>query len=152
MKFSCITRFDITATGVTGHFKSSRVPFRDLAGNTVTDITSWNRSRNQQRNWETIQQIIGMRTQISTSTVPVRTGTSWSFEFETETPGVYGTDDDPVSVLYSDAAGVPMLTNLDNHSDVASFILVDGPEQNIWFSPLSINTYTGRDDEHDHRN
>ena len=139
MRFSCTTRFDITATGVTGHFKSSRVPFQDRAGNTVDDISDWNRSRNQQRNWETVQQIIGMRTQISTSTVPERTGSTWHFEFETETPGVYGTDDNPVTVLYSDAEGVPMLVDLDNHRDLATFIVITGPEQNIWFSPITVN-------------
>jgi len=139
MRFSCTTRFDITATGVTGHFKSSRVPFQDRAGNTVDDISDWNRSRNQQRNWETVQQIIGMRTQISTSTVPERTGSTWHFEFETETPGVYGTDDTPVTVLYSDAEGVPMLVDLDNHRDLATFIVITGPEQNIWFSPITVN-------------
>ena len=37
MRFSCTTLFDITATGVTGHFKSSRIPFEDRAGNTVPD-------------------------------------------------------------------------------------------------------------------
>jgi hypothetical protein len=140
MRFSCNTLFDITATGVTGHFKSSRVPFEDRVGNTVNDVADWNRSRNQQRNWETVQQIIGMRTQISDSTVPVRTGSSWNFEFETETPGVYGTDDDPVAVLYSDATGVPMLTDLDNHADLAPFMITSGPEQNIWFSPVLVNT------------
>jgi hypothetical protein len=139
MRFSCTTRFDITATGVTGHFKSSRVPFEDRVGNTVNDIADWNRSRNQQRNWETVQQIIGMRTQISDSTVPVRTGSTWHFEFETETPGVYGTDDDPVAVLYSDADGVPMLTDLDNHKDTAPFIVIAGPEQNIWFDTVAVN-------------
>lgn len=139
MRFSCTTRFDITATGVTGHFKSARVPFEDRAGCIIQDISDWNRSRNQQRNWETVQQIISMRTQISASTEPVRTGSTWHFEFETETPGVYGTDDDPVAVLYSDATGVPMLVDLDNHKDIAPFIVTSGTEQNIWFSALSIN-------------
>ena len=84
MRFSCTTLFDITATGVTGHFKSSRAPFEDRAGNTIQDVADWNRSRNQQRNWETVNQIIGMRTQVD-STMPKREGSSWSFEFETET-------------------------------------------------------------------
>jgi hypothetical protein len=139
MRFSCTTGFDITATGVTGHFKSARVPFRDRAGNNIRDMTDWNRSRNQQRNWETVQQIIGMRTQISDSTVPVRTGSTWHFEFETETPGVYGADDDPVAVLYSDADGVPMLTDLDNRRDIVAFVVTQGPEQNIWFGPVTLN-------------
>ena len=138
MRFSCTTLFDITATGVTGYFKLSRVPFEDRAGNTIQDVADWNRSRNQQRNWETVNQIIGMRTQVN-ATIPWREGSSWSFEFDTETPGVYGTDADPVAVLYSDADGVPMLTDLDNNRELASVVVVSGPGQNIWFSPLTIN-------------
>ena len=138
MRFSCTTLFDITATGVTGYFKSSRVPFKDRADNTIRDVADWNRSRNQQRNWETVNQIIGMRTQVE-STEPKREGSSWGFEFETETPGAYGTDADPVAVLYSDADGVPMLTDLDNNRELASVVVVSGPGQNIWFSPLTIN-------------
>ena len=138
MRFSCTTLFDITATGVTGYFKLSRVPFEDRAGNTIEDVADWNRSRNQQRNWETVNQIIGMRTQVS-ATMPERKGSSWSFEFETETPGVYGTDADPVAVLYSDADGVPMLTDLDNNRELASVVVVSGPGQNIWFSPITVN-------------
>ena len=49
MRFSCKTLFDITATGVTGHYKSSRVPFTDLAGTDITNELTWNRSRNHQR-------------------------------------------------------------------------------------------------------
>jgi len=138
MRFSCTTLFDITATGVTGHFKLSRVPFEDRAGNTILDVADWNRSRNQQRNWETVNQIIGMRTQVD-STMPRREGSSWSFEFETETPGAYGTDADPVAVLYSDAEGVPMLTDLDNNRELASVVVTSGPRQNIWFSPITVN-------------
>jgi hypothetical protein len=79
-----------------------------------------------------------MRTQVD-STTPHHEGSSWSFEFETETPGAYGTDTDPVAVLYSDAEGVPMLTDLDNRQDLASVLVTSGPEQNIWFSPVTVN-------------
>jgi len=139
MRFSCTTQFDITATGVTGHYKSARVPFQDRAGNTITDVATWNRSRNQQRNWETVNQIIGMRTQISVSTAPHHSGSTWSFEFETETPGVYGDHTDPVAILRTDADGVPMLIDLDNYPGLSPFIVVSGPEQNIWFSTISVN-------------
>ena len=55
-KVECITRFDITNTGVTGHFKSSRVPFEDQSRHKIIDQESWDRARNQQRNWETLTQ------------------------------------------------------------------------------------------------
>jgi hypothetical protein len=142
MKFACQTLFDITATGVTGHCKQSRMPFHDHAGQLIHDVESWNRSRNQQRNWETITQILSLRTQLFalTDPIPDQTGTRWMFEFETESNGIYGPESDPVSVLRSDAEGVPMLRELDNDPDIDTVLITEGDRQNIWFAPISINT------------
>jgi hypothetical protein len=142
MKFACQTLFDITATGVTGHCKSTRMPFRDSAGQIIQDELSWNRSRNQQRNWETITQILSLRTQLFDLKTPIQdqTRTRWMFEFETESDGVYGTDNDPTQVLRSDAQGVPMLRELNNDPDIDTVLITEGPRQNIWFAPISINT------------
>lgn len=127
----CQTLFDITATGITGHYKLS----------SKLDQTEWNRLRNQQRNWETITQILSLRTQIFELSTPRRdiSGTHWMFEFETEFDGVYGSGDDPVQVLRTDAAGVPMLRDLDNNLDIDSVLVTEGPRQNIWFAPININ-------------
>ena len=142
MKYLCQTLFDITATGVTGHCKSSRMPFCDQAGQTIDNEESWNRSRNQQRNWETLTQILSLRTQLFllTDPVPDLTGTRWMFEFETESDGIYGSEADPVSILRSDANGVPMLRELDNDPDIETVLITSGARQNIWFAPVSINT------------
>jgi len=142
MKFACQTLFDITATGVTGHCKVTRMPFRDSAGQVIRDIESWNRSRNQQRNWETLTQILSLRTQLFALTSPIQdqTGTRWMFEFETETNGIYGPESDPVSVLRSDAVGVPMIRELNNDPDIDTILVTEGPRQNIWFAPISINS------------
>ena len=141
MKFACQTRFDITVTGITGHFKSTHMPFQDRAGQVIQDTESWNRSRNQQRNWETLTQILGLRTQLFALTTPIQdqTGTCWMFEFETETDGVYGPKEDPTQVLRADANGVPMLRELNNTPEIESILVTDGPKQNIWFAPISIN-------------
>jgi hypothetical protein len=136
MKYVCQTLFDITATGVTGHCKITRLPFIDGADQLITDQTQWNRSRNQQRNWETLTQILGLRTQLFELTQPVkdRTGTRWMFEFETESAGVFGDVNDPVSVLRDDADGVPMLLDLDNRPDLLPVLRTHGTNQNIWFA------------------
>jgi hypothetical protein len=141
MKFACQTLFDITATGVTGHLKLSRMPFKDRAGQLITDAGSWNRSRNQQRNWETLTQILSLRTQLFLLTEPVKdtTGTRWMFEFETESEGIYGPESDPTQVLRLDAQGVPMLLDLNNNPDIETVLVTEGPRQNIWFAPISIN-------------
>jgi len=131
VKYRCQTLFDITATGVTGHYKSS----------SNTELADWNRARNQQRNWETITQILGLRTQLFDLSNPVQdtSGTRWMFEFETESDGIYGPDSDPVQVLRADAEGVPMLLNLDNQAEIEPVIVTSGPRQNIWFAPITIN-------------
>jgi hypothetical protein len=141
MKFACQTLFDITATGITGHCKTARMPFQDRAGQTIHDVESWHRSRNQQRNWETITQILGLRTQLFDLTDPMvdQTGSRWMFEFETETDGIYGPESDPVAVLRADAAGVPMLRELNNDPDIETVLVTEGSRQNIWFAPISIN-------------
>ena len=138
MRYVCQTLFDITATGVTGHCRPTRMPFTDQAGQLIQDQDAWHRSRNQQRNWETLTQIVGLRTQIFDLQLPIRDrgGTTWMFEFETELDGVFGPDTDPTQILRSDSEGVPMILGLDNRSDLAPVIVTQGPEQNIWFGVL----------------
>ena len=136
MRFSCKTLFDITATGVTGHYKSSRVPFKDLADAEITNEIAWNRSRNQQRNWETLTQLIGLRTQIAKLDRPEENSQVWSFEFEVDAPYVFGPEENPTEMLLSDCNGVPMLINLENKTDLAPVLIVNGDNQNIWFNLL----------------
>jgi hypothetical protein len=144
MKYAVQTFFDITATGITGHYKPSRVPFRDQSGNLILDAESWNRARNQQRNWETLTQILGLRTQLFRLTYPMTDSfnRSWMFEFETETDNIYGTNDDLTRVLRSDSEGVPMLLGLNNRPEMQPWLVTQGAEQNIWFAPVDINTST----------
>lgn len=136
MRFSCKTLFDITATGVTGHYKSSRVPFTDLAGTDITNELTWNRSRNQQRNWETLTQLIGLRTQIAKLDNPVNIDKIWSFDFEVDAPYVFGSEENPTELLLADCNRVPMLINLENKTDLEPVLIVNGGTQNIWFNLL----------------
>jgi hypothetical protein len=142
MKFVCQTLFDITATGTTGHPKATRWPCRDRSGQIIADTQAWNRSRNQQRNWETLQQILSLRTQITAITDPVidATGTRWMFEFETDTPGAFGPNSDPTAVLRMDADGVPMLRDGVSETVTDTCLLTQGLGQNIWFAAVPINT------------
>ena len=130
IKIKVRTQFDITATGVTGHYKSSRHKFDSLE--------EWNRARNQQRNWETLTQILNLRTQIMSITDPVCEDDFWIFEFESES-NVWNNGNDPVGVLKTDSDGVPMLRELNNNADIESFLVTQGPKQNIWFSVEPIN-------------
>ena len=132
------TLFDISATGVTGHFKSNRLPYLDQVGQQITDQHDWNHSRNQQRNFETLVQLLNLRTQIFELTDPACQKGVWSFEFQVESPGVFG-EDDNFSVLYNDADGIPMLRNLNEQNDLDPVLITLGPRQNIWFEKKPIN-------------
>jgi hypothetical protein len=83
------------------------IPFEDQAGQPIQDLAAWNRSRNQQRNWETLLQILGLRAQ------PMDLG------------------------LLNDCNGVPMLTGLTEKSGVERTISTHGADQNIWFLQLN---------------
>jgi hypothetical protein len=137
MKIQCQTLFDITATGVTGHIKPSRMPFWDHAGTKITDTESWNRSRNQQRNWETVTQLISLRTQVNELTDPKKNIDRWSFEFAVDNENLFYNNGDPLAVLKEDCTGVPMLTGL-NESAIDTVFLAVG--KNIWFTIMPINT------------
>lgn len=130
MKISCWTKFDITATGVTGHFKSARIPFTDRSGQTINNEGDWHRARNQQRNWETVQQIISLRAQIFDLSMPEHDNQQWTFEFTVEQEGLFTLDSDPVGILKQDCAGVPMLLGLAEAIDSA---LLE-PDANIGFA------------------
>ena len=136
MRIQCQTLFDITATGTTGHVKPSRMPFFDEAGTRITDVESWNRSRNQQRNWETVTQLISLRTQVNNLIVPTQIDGQWQFEFEVDNENLFSTDTDPLNILKEDCTGVPMLTGL-NESAVDSVFLA--ADKNIWFTLVPIN-------------
>jgi len=139
MKILCRTAFDITATGVTGRYRSTRLPFEDRAGTLIDTEQAWNRSRNQQRNWESITQVLGLRTQALNLTDPQHENQYWQFEFETEAQNVYGSIEQPFELLYADCEGVPMILNLDETAVTTPLLCTQGPDQNIWFNELHIN-------------
>jgi len=138
VRFRCMTTFDITSTGITGHFKSDRIPFVDKSNQNINDIGSWNRARNQQRNWETLTQLISLRTQITDITYPEKDNKLWMFEFTVESPGAYGSLNDPTEILRYDSNGVPMIVDLFGGS-ITEPLITSGTDQNIWFYPIEKN-------------
>ena len=135
MRIQCQTLFDITATGVTGHFKPSRMPFVDTSNTRIDTEVKWNRSRNQQRNWETVTQIISLRTQVD-FVLPSRINQIWTFEFEIVNDQLFADDQDSLAVLKADCANVPMITGLDETELDNTVLIVD---KNIWFTTIPIN-------------
>ena len=139
MKIVCRTTFDCSYTGVTGHFRSSEIPFTDRAGQLISNQAAWHRSRNQQRNWETLMQVIGLKTQPLNVTKPIHKEHAWEFEFVAEAEGVFSITDntDPVAGLKQDFDGVPIMVDLNEKSGVVSTVTTHGPDQNIWLDTIN---------------
>ena len=132
MKIRCDTGFDITATGVRHNYHRATLPFCDAAGHMITNEQQWYRSRNRQRNWETINQLISLRVLPDVISGPRRQDPDriWSFEFEIQDASGLANHDHELGVLLSDCHGVPMCRGLDEAPDVGDCL---DPGRNIFF-------------------
>lgn len=122
------TYFDCTATGVKGNRPSE------------LDSNDWFIKRNQQRNWETIQQCISLRCQPMnlslTSTQIWNEHRVWCFSFETDRDEIFLLDKDHLGLLLQDCQGVPMIAGLEEtwrESFLMPYFITHGDKQNIWF-------------------
>jgi len=117
------TDFDITNTGVVRNFRQGMLPCK-VSGKSITSEAEWVKLRRQQANWETLIQVISLRTQ----PLNIRTAVNkanWTLEFDIDLTSVYHKGDDPLGLLKDDIENVPMLTGLDEHKDLDSHIVVD---------------------------
>ena len=145
----------------------STVHERTVIGYTLVDITETKMirdlagkelERNQQRNWETVLQCIGLRAQPQNMAwrvdqVPLEnyefgelykgSHRVWSFAFTTDYPGVFDDGKDPIGLLESDFDEVPVVTYL---SETVRFLLplfyTSGAIKNIYFMipDIGVNT------------
>lgn len=126
---------DITATGV------------------IRSTGQYNLERDQQRNWETVLQCIGLRTQPQHIQGPVTvnekleefrfgefySGTQrvWMWTWAVEASGIYDLNNESLAGLYKDFEQVPIITGL---SESARFMLPIfypyGAIKNIYFTQL----------------
>lgn len=140
-RIRCCTRFDITVTGVRNHTNRTHLPFQDQAGQAVTTDHDWHRSRNQQRNWETINQILALRTLPEHIALPVvmqpHAVKIWQFEFEVPSVSSLSLDADQLGSLKQDCATVPMITGLGETAPLEAVLRVPEPGATIWFEVLN---------------
>lgn len=127
MKIRCTTLFDITKTNVTTR--------RQLLETQVYP----EKQRNQQRNLETILQIISLRTQPENISEPSCKMISidwksvymdseqkvWSFTFDVDKESVFRNDSSDLGNLYDDCEGVPMIIDLDESCKLQEILCFD---------------------------
>ena len=146
------TLFDITNTGVLKVYNADIPAFLDDADQLVRNRSEWDQSRNQQRNWEVMMQIISMRAQPIMLETPVKiqnytladvgidtqygsNQTVWITSFATDHADAYATKTDPVGSLKLESMYVPLITGL---KETALFtqccIITQGPGINTVFA------------------
>lgn len=119
----------------------------------VSSISS--EARNQQRNWESVVQVLGLRTQLMYLSPPeivevelsqFKFGSSftgkqrvWKFRFGVEFEAIYSNADRPYGTLEQDFVNVPIITGLTETATlpIPAFV-VSGPDTNIYFESYSI--------------
>jgi hypothetical protein len=143
-------------------FNDDAVLMHLAMGFTLVDITQTgdvsainSKTRNQQRNYETLIQVLGLRTQIITMSQPEKiafnvTGSNfgsnftgiqsiWTFKFGVESPDVYSDGLAPFGGLCTDFINVPIILELDESVIFpTSAFIVSGPNANIYFQALTI--------------
>ena len=127
-KYKINTLIDISPTGIISEFREGvQMPFVDDLGSIINNRDTWNVSRNEQRNWETIIQCISIRAQpvmLTKPTITEITGVGgkgfgytgkqkvWTFEFGFELADVYKSPDDPAGLLKEQLDLIPIVSNL----------------------------------------
>lgn len=116
--YTCVTLIDITKTNAVRHYNK---------GMAETEA-EYNVKRNQRRNWESILQVIGLRSQPVYLTDPVMhpdeeltqynfgtmfsAGSLWVFNFGVEHEGIFDLPGRPKGGLLDDLHNVPVIINL----------------------------------------
>jgi hypothetical protein len=132
----CSTRFDITATGVLGQYKENREIQNQADGSTIVNREAWLRARNQQRNWETMNQIIALRCLPENIQMPRRDGDIWRFEFDIDSLAAVSDQPGDLEFLRRDAQGVPMILGLGEAMGLDAMIRTQGTVINTDFRVL----------------
>jgi len=143
-KIRCTTLFNINKTGV----PNRRTP----AGIPLEKVSEWEKNRNSQSNFDTIIQVISLRTQPEDITIPTQeiivfddidmfgflfdqeeAQMAWTFDFTVNYDNVYSDGINDLGALYSDCDGVPMIKNLGEWDKLPNFLDSSSELRNIHF-------------------
>lgn len=144
----CHTLFDITSTDVLNKKRPINIP--------PEKVKDWELDRNRQNNFDTVVQIISLRTQPEEITKPIKKTVDfktdnnfgflfeqeeeqsvWHFDFTIFYAGVYNDGIDELGYLYQDCDGVPMLKVGSEWEKLPNFLDTSPELRNIYFEVLS---------------
>ena len=134
-KIACYTLFDITKTNVPNRSKPPE----------GIDHKTWVYQRNTQINFDTIVQIISLRSQPENISTPIQLEIKedffnlgkpiigWMFNFEVRSVSVYSNGNDELIYLKQDVSDVPMLICGTEYVNLVNFLSIEKPMKNIHF-------------------
>lgn len=116
------------------------------------NIDGWVKKRNTQCNFDTLLQVISLRSQPEIVKSPIKIALTpevqnhfgflyqfdeqeycWKFEFEVQHPSVFEDGITSFGYLYKDCQGVPMIICDDQHKNVSNFLNITEELRNIYF-------------------
>lgn len=142
-RICCYTLFNITETGVMNRSKPA-----------LDDIEDWMHKRNSQCNFDTVLQVISLRSQPDVVKLPVKKRLQeedlekfgflfkynedieqyyWKFEFEVHHTSVFENGITEFGALYSDCSGVPMIVFDKQPQSLVDFLNISDELKNIHF-------------------
>lgn len=142
-RIRCYTLFDITHTGVLNRSKP-----------TEENVEAWIKRRNTQCNFDTLLQVISLRSQPEVIKYPIECELTescleyfgflytiepvkyWKFEFEVQHASVFENGIVSLGALYVDCEGVPMLLTENLHTMCPKFLDTSPELKNINFEVL----------------
>lgn len=146
-KIRCYTLFDIEQTGISTRRIPNNIP-QDKA-------LEWEQKRNKQCNFDTIVQVISLRTQPEEITKPVKATVDfkesekfgflfeqeeqqsvWSFDFVISHQNAYNDGIQELGYLYQDCDGVPMIKGLSEWDKLPNFLDSTPELRNIYFETV----------------
>ena len=143
----CHTLFDVTNTGITNRKPPINIP--------EDKLLDWQHDRNKQNNFDTLVQVISLRTQPEEISKPIVTEVdftddkfgflfndeepqqSWNFTFTVYYKNVYNDGINELGLLYDDCDGVPMLKIGTEWDKLPNFLDVSPELRNVYFEVIS---------------
>jgi hypothetical protein len=142
-RIACYTLFDITRTGVLN---------RARPGDDIENVNEWYQKRNTQCNFDTILQVVSLRSQPDVVSDPKQISvtldksanfgskfldnkkhTIWTFDFEVQHSSVFEDGIVDLGYLYKDCEHVPMIITNTMKISVNSKLEIDDQYRNIYF-------------------
>ena len=147
-RIKCYTLFDITNTGI----PNRKIP----TSLTPEEVDSWTKRRNTQSNYDTLLQVLGLRSQPEDISPVIKTEVNfseidkfgflfesellhpcWSFEFSIFHTSVFDDGINELGALYSDCDTVPMIKVKTEWDKLPEFLDISPELRNIYFEVLS---------------